>query len=168
LDEQVRDLATKDIEYELLGPTAGVGDTMIGTTSGPAADFIVGFEMVSLNEKFKTLLGGRVIWGPVAAGDTCLLRTDDSILRAFDANGSQQFEVKLPPGTPVGDPIRVNEQIVMAGKEGWLVAIDAGSGTISGQIDIGQPVSATPLPVGKSLLVPGAEGVVYITGVPGQ
>ena len=109
-----------------------------------------------------------MIWGPVAAGDICLLRTDDSILRAFNADGSQKFEVKLPAGTPVGDPIRVNGQIVMAGQEGWLVALDAASGAVSGQLDIGQPVSATPLLVGKNLLVPGAEGVVYITGVPGQ
>ena len=97
LGEQLRELASKDLEYELLGDTAGVGDTLIATTSGPAADFIVGFEMVSLNESFKTLLGGRVVWGPVAAGNLCLLQTDDSTLRGFAADGTQSLRLSCRP-----------------------------------------------------------------------
>jgi outer membrane protein assembly factor BamB len=164
--EQIRDLQTKDLEYELLGQAAGIGDSMIATTVGPAADFLVGFEMTSLNEKFKTLLNGRVIWGPVAAGDLCLVETDDSTLRAFTADGVQKFELALPGGKPAGKPLRDGETIILAGTDGWIVALDAGSGKLLGQRDLGQPVSATPLLAGKRLLVPGAEGVVYVTEVP--
>ncbi len=73
--EQIRDLQTKDLEFELLGQVAGVEDTMIGTTSGPAADFLVGFELVSLNQKFKNLserpsnLGPGGIWEPLSDSD---------------------------------------------------------------------------------------------------
>lgn len=168
LGEQVRELASKDLEYEMLGDAAGVGDTMIATTSGPAADFIVGFELATLNEKFKMLLDGRVVWGPVAAADLCLLRTDDSQLRGFAADGTQKFAVELPAGVPAGQPITIGKSIVLAGRQGWIVAIDSASGQLLGQIDLGQPISATPLQVGTRLLVPGAEGVVYITDVPGQ
>ena len=76
-------------------PRPPCGDTMIGTTSGPAADFIVGFEMVSLNEKFKTLLDGRVTWGPVGAGDLCLFETDDSMLRAISADGNTEVRSEV-------------------------------------------------------------------------
>ncbi len=166
--EQLRELASRDLEYELLGPAAGVGDTMIASTSGPAADFVVGIEMASLNEKFKTLLDGRVIWGPVSAGEIGLLQTGDNMLRGFSADGTEKFEIELPPGAPVGEPIMAGNSIVLAGKTGWLVAIDSTSGQLVGQSDLGQPLSATPLLVGTRLLVPGAEGVVYVTEVPSK
>jgi outer membrane protein assembly factor BamB len=165
--EQLRALASKDLEQELLGPAAGVGNTFVASLSGPAADFVVGYDLGGLDEKFRSLLNGRITWGPVAAGDVCLLRTDDSMLRAFSEDGTQKFEVQLPAGMPVGKPVVVNQSIVLAGADGWLVAIDAGSGQLLGQTDLGQPISATPLLAGgKSLLVPGAEGVVYIVDVP--
>ena len=140
---------------------------MFATIGGPAADSIVGFEMTSLNEKFKTLLEGRVAWGPVAAGNLCLIQTDDSKLRGFTADGTQKFEVELPAGRPVGKPITAGNLIVLAGKTGWLVAVDPASGQLVGKSDVGQPIAATPLLVGSTtLLVPGVEGVVIVTEVP--
>jgi len=47
-----------------------------------------------------------------------------------------------------------------------MVAIDAASGKMLGKTDLGQPLSGLPLEAGKKLLVPGAEGVVYITDIP--
>jgi outer membrane protein assembly factor BamB len=164
--EQIRELASKDLEYELIGPAARVADTMVATTPGPASDYVVGFEMTSLNEQFKTLLEGRVAWGPTAAGDLCLVQTDDSMLRGIAADGTQKFEVKLPPGRPVGQPIVVGDSIVLAGKPGWLVTINPATGQLLGTTDVGQPIAATPVLAGKNLLVPGEEGVVVITEIP--
>jgi hypothetical protein len=56
--------------------------------------------------------------------------------------------------------------IILAGAEGWIVVLDAASGEIRGQTDLGQPISATPLLAGTRLLVPGSEGVVYVTTIP--
>ena len=164
--EQLRELAQSKLEYELLGQVAGVNNTFVATTSGPASDFVLGFEMVGLKESFKTLLDGRVSWGPVAAGDVCLMQTDDSFLRAFDEAGKQRFAVKLPAGSPIGQPLMIDGQIVLCGRSGWIVAIDPGSGTLSGTSDIGQPISATPLSIGPKLLIPGGEGVIYLVDVP--
>lgn len=164
--EQLRELASKDLEYELSGTTAGVGDTLMGTTPGPAGDFVVGIEMSSLNEKFKHLLDARVIWGPKAVGDTAMLMTDDSKLRAFSSDGSETFSVDIDNGVPVGSPMMVGDKIVIAGAAGWLIAVDRNSGEVTGQTDLGEPLSATPFAVGNRLLVPGKEGVIYITEVP--
>ena len=164
--EQIRELASTDLEFDLLGTIAGVGDTVIATTAGPAADFIVGFEMISLKPKFKTLLDGRVVWGPMSVGDLGLYQTDDAKLRGIDAEGKERFQIELPAGLPVGKPIMGDGQIVLAGKSGWIVAIDAEAGTVAGQADLGQPISATPLLVDSMLMVPGSEGVVYRIPVP--
>ena len=56
--------------------------------------------------------------------------------------------------------------VVLAGASGWLITFDAESGEILGKSDLGQPISATPLLVGQRLLVPGAEGVIYVTEIP--
>ena len=122
--EQLRELSSKTLSDVLLGPTAGVGDTFFATAAGPAADFLIGLDMVSLDEKFKTLLDGRVAWGPAAAEDLCLLTTQDGKLRGFLADGTQKFQLAIPEGRPVGQPLLSNGVIVLAGESGWLIAID--------------------------------------------
>ncbi|QDT08731.1 PQQ-binding-like beta-propeller repeat protein [Planctomycetes bacterium K23_9] len=164
--ENIRDLASGTIDNELLGLLAGVGSTAIGATAGPSADFVVGYDMGSLAEKFKTLLDGRVTWGPVSVGGLAVLQTDDQKMRAYDENGSQQFAVALPEGRPVGAPVVAGDKLIVSGTTGWIVVVDSASGQIVGQTDIGQPISAAPLPAGPRLLVPGAEGVVYIVPMP--
>jgi len=164
--EQIRDLASKEVEYRFLGPAAGVGGTWFASTSGPAADQLVGFQMSSLEETFKTLLGGRIVYGPVAAGDYCLVQTDDLQLHAYDAQGQEVFDVQLPAGKPVGKPVVEGDSLILAGGNGWVAVIDTKAGEVSGQTDLEQPISATPLSIGSSLLVPGKEGVIYIVKVP--
>lgn len=168
--EQIRELAVKDLEYAFLGKAAGVGSTWFAATSGESADFLVGIEMTSLEEKFKTLLEGRVVWGPepIADGESglCLIRTDDGNLRAYTADGKEVFAIPLPEGEPVGRPVISGNSIIVSGKPGWLVAIDPSSGKITGQTDLQQPISASPFPIGNSLLVPGQEGVIYIVKIP--
>ncbi|MGB7345373.1 MAG: PQQ-binding-like beta-propeller repeat protein [Pirellulaceae bacterium] len=164
--ENIRDLATGTIENELLGLIAGVGNTAIGATAGPSADFVIGYDMASLQEKFKTLLEGRVAWGPISAGELVLLQTDDGKLRAYDENGTQKFAVELPKGRLIAAPVMAGDKMVVSGALGWIVVIDPASGQITGQTDVEQPISAAPLAVGPRLLVPGTEGVVYIVPLP--
>lgn len=164
--EQLRELSSKDVPYTFLGPAAGVDQTYIASTAGPAADFLVGFDMTSLNEKFKTLLDGRIAWGPVAIDQWCLIATADRTLRGFTADGVEKWQAKLPAGRPVGQPIVVDDAIILAGQEGWIISINQDDGSVIAEADLGQPISATPFPVGPKLLVPGAEGVVFIIDVP--
>lgn len=166
---QIRELSQADLDTPLLGSTARVGEVMVGAIAGPSSDSVIGFEVQDLATKFQTPLSGRVQWGPssiAADADACLLQTNDGLLRAFDADGQQRFEVALPPGKIVGQPIDNADRWLIIGAEGWIVAIDPSSGEIIKQVDIGQPISATPLSVGNGrLLVPGREGVIYIVSL---
>ncbi|TWT53298.1 outer membrane biogenesis protein BamB [Rubripirellula amarantea] len=168
VDGLIRELSSKDIKTEFLGAAASVNDTFIAGASGPAADYLVGHDMESLEEGFRTLLGGRIVWGPVATNDYALIKTDDGNLRAFGPDGSEKFSISIPDGNPVGVPVEMGEEWLLAGSTGWLLKLDASSGNLTGQSDLGQPLSSSPILVGKSLLVPGAEGVIYITEVPGN
>ena len=166
--EVIRELASKDLEAPFLGPTAAVDDKLLATVHGPSADFLVGHDLLGLDQTFKVLLDGRVNWGPVTAGNFALLRTDDSMLRAFGSDGKQLFAVEVPKGKPVGLPVNLDGKILLAGSTGWMITLDPESGELLGRDDIGQPISSSPYPIGKSLLVPGTEGVVYIADVPSK
>lgn len=164
--DQIRELASTQLEFDLLDQIAGVGGTVVAATAGPAADFIVGFDIASFKPKFKTLLEGRVVWGPVSVGDVGLFRTDDSLLRGIDAEGKSLFQIPLPEGVPVGKPVLSDGKVILAGKSGWIVVFDPETGMVSGTADLGQPVSATPIVKDGILMVPGTEGVIYRTPVP--
>ena len=171
VSEQIRELASNDLEKEFLGPAVAVENTFVATMAGPAADFIVGHDLTSLNQSFQTLLSGRVTWGPVAIDDYACIQTDDGKLRAFSSDGKEAFSVTLPNGKPVGEVLSVGDGWILAGSPGWIVTIDPKSGSIIGQDDLGQPISATPMSASKSsklLLVPGAEGVIYLKQTPGN
>ena len=164
--DQIRELASTDLEFDLLDQIAGVDSTIVAATAGPASDFVVGFDIVSLKPKFKTLLDGRVVWGPVSVGDIGVYQTDDSVLRGIDAEGKSLFQIPLPEGLPVGKPIMSDGKVVLAGKSGWITIFDPATGAVTGTLDLGQPISASPLVKEGILLVPGSEGVIYRTPLP--
>ncbi|TWU65089.1 PQQ-binding-like beta-propeller repeat protein [Crateriforma conspicua] len=166
--QQMRELSQTQIDKPLLGPATRVGTTMVATTAGPAADFLVGYDMTGLELQFESLLDGRVVWGPTAAPQDdsgALLRTDDGQLRVFDEAGQQKFAVDLPAGRLVGPPTAVSDdQWLFTGRDGWMVTVDRNTGQRIAEKNLGQPISAQPVTVGDNrFLVPGEEGVVYIT-----
>ncbi len=172
--DQIRELSSVDLPAPFLGKAIGVGGVFVGGVSGPAADFLAGYDEEGLTQKFQVLLDGRIEWGPSLAktdsGDElALLITNDGVLRAFSAEGKEVFQTPMPaPGLPVNDVVSIAGRWILTGHDGWLVAISPIDGKVLGTIELGQPLSATPLPVGDKLLVPGAEGVVYVTNVPGE
>lgn len=172
--EQIRELSSIDLKSPFLDKTIGIGNAFVGGVSGPAADYLVGYEEEGLTEKFEKLLDGRIQWGPSLATtddgkELALLITNDSVLRAFSADGEQVFQTPMPvPGLPVRDVVSIRGRWILTGVDGWLVAIEPATGKVLGTIELGQPLSASPLPAGNQLFVPGAEGVVYITNIPGE
>jgi outer membrane protein assembly factor BamB len=164
--EQVRELASADLELPLLGPTAIVGESMFATAAGPSADFLLSFDSGALEQQTKRLLDGRVSWGPYAAGDSIVLQTDDGQLRGFTAEGEPTFSIELPAGKLVAGVTQTEGVLIVTGQPGWLVSIGREDGQLLGKADLSQPLSAPPLVLGRRLLVPGMEGIVYITEIP--
>ncbi len=169
--KQVRDLASADLAQPLLGPAAGVGDAYVATVSGPSSDFLIGYNQAALDQKFRQVLDGRAVWGPVAAtrGDEKLavVKTDDGRLRLFTDAGKPAGSIEMPSTSdPVGEILVREDRWVLALADGSVVSIDPTGGTPA-ELSLGQPLSATPLVAGTRLLVPGSEGVIYITEVPG-
>ncbi|MEL6105450.1 MAG: PQQ-binding-like beta-propeller repeat protein [Planctomycetota bacterium] len=164
--DRVSQLAQAQLPNETLGTIAGVGNTLMTATGGPAADFVVGLDLVTLKPKFQSLMDGRITWGPATADDVALVMTNDQSIRGISPDGQITFSVPVPKGTPVGEPLMLDGKIVVCGKPGWVAVIDPSAGQLIGLTKLGQPLSATPMPLKDRLLVPGEEGVVYIIPIP--
>ena len=164
--ELTRQLAKVDLPSATLGTIAAVGNTFMAATSGPAADSVIGHDLVTLKEKFSRQLDGRVIWGPATAGDQGVVLTDDQVLRGISIDGEPTFSIPVPKGMPVGEPVLNDGNIIIVSDTGWIVVIDPVSGEQVGLTEVGEPFSATPMVLKDRLLVPGAEGVVYVIKIP--
>ncbi|MCA9135965.1 MAG: PQQ-binding-like beta-propeller repeat protein, partial [Planctomycetales bacterium] len=164
--DRMAQLAMVTLPSATLGTIAGVGNTMMAATSGPAADSVIGRDLVTLKEKFQRQMDGRVIWGPASAGDQAVVMTDDQVLRGVTTDGQLTFSVPVPKGLPVGDVVVDNGKIIIVSDSGWIVVIDAASGEQVGLTQVGEPFSATPMVLKDRLLVPGDEGVVYVVKIP--
>jgi outer membrane protein assembly factor BamB len=160
-------LAAADLQDPLLKPLCVIGEKIVGSASGPSADFLVCFDANSLAETARVLLDGRITWGPFAAEDRVVLQTDDGVLRTYDSAGKVVAEpVSLDPGQLVPGVKLIGDVMIITSRSGWFAAINKSTGAMIGKIDLHQPLSALPLEVGKRLLVPGAEGLVYISEIP--
>ncbi|OYP35988.1 PQQ-binding-like beta-propeller repeat protein [Rhodopirellula sp. MGV] len=164
--DRITKLTDIQLPSEPLGTIAGINGSVILAIAGPASDMIQGRDINSLQEKFQLSLEGRVIWGPVAAGDQAIVMTDDHTLHGISIEGQPTFSVSVPKGIPVGEPLIHEGQMILAADSGWVVSIDQASGQLQGITELRQPFSATPLALGQRLLVPGAEGVVYVIDIP--
>lgn len=164
--EQVRELSSKEVTHEFLGPAAATAGSWLAAAAGAAGDTVVTFSTTSLEETHQRMMGGRIVFGPVAAGDAVLLQTEDGHLRRIDEAAEEMWSIKLPSGQPVATPQIVDGRLIVAGAEGWLLAIDLSSGEELGRVEIGQPLSGNPLSLGSRLLVPGSEGIVFIVEMP--
>jgi outer membrane protein assembly factor BamB len=166
--DRVGELATAELPAVTLGRIAGVGNTLMAGVSGPAADFVIGRNLVTLKEEFQTLLDGRIAWGPASIGDQGMVLTDDQTLRGITKDGDFSFAIPVPEGEPVGEAVMHNDTFIVAGDTGWIAVIDPAANELVGLTDLGQPLSATPMVLKDRLLVPGEEGVVYIIPIPNQ
>jgi len=165
--EQIRELASVDLPSPWLGPVAEVGSSIVASTGGASADSLVYYDSQSLVESNQLLMDGRIVWGPVAAGENVLVKTDDGMLRRFDGSGKPTMTPFALPDGPILPAVKaIGDRFLLTGQSGWLVAIDAASGQMTGKMILGEPLSAQPLEVGKVLLLPGTEGLVYISSVP--
>ncbi|QDV71386.1 outer membrane biogenesis protein BamB [Rosistilla carotiformis] len=164
--DQIRQLSDSDVERPLLGPLTIVGDQVLAIAAGPSADMLLTFDANSLKAGTELLLAGRVTWGPKAIDSVAVVATDNQKLTAYDSTGKAAWQIDLPAGNPVGDPVLADGSLLIAGEQGWVLRIDPSSGELQGTTDIGQPLSGTPIVFGSVVVAPGAEGIVFAIDPP--
>jgi outer membrane protein assembly factor BamB len=161
--EQVRALSEAETRASFVGPAAAVGNNLLAAAAGASGDSLVIFDANALERVGERMMGGRIVWGPVASEDQILLQTEEGRLHAVGTDGQPLWSLELPEGELVGQPRSLEAGLLVTGAPGWLLVIDPQTGELLRRIDIEQPLSGTPLATGNMLLVPGGEGVIYVT-----
>lgn len=164
--DQIRELSSATIRTKFLGPAAAVGNIWISSTGEEVGDSLQIYGISTLEENLKKPLGMRLVYGPVSVADMVFIQTVDGKFSRLSEQGEILWSLEIPSGKPVAPPLLGDGQLMIAGEDGWILAVDLASGAIAGRVDVGQPLSGNPLIAGTRLLVPGSEGLVFVVNKP--
>ncbi|QDU56508.1 outer membrane protein assembly factor BamB family protein [Aeoliella mucimassa] len=109
--------------------------------------------------------GGRVVWGPHAAGETVVLATAKS-LTAIDSSGAATWQVPLETGALAGTPLTDGGSMIVAAQDGTILRINLADGSIAGRADAGEPIAAGPVKLGNRLVVSARDGSLLVVDAP--
>ena len=155
-------LAQNQLDVEIVSPLAACGEAVLGVVRGPQQDKIVVFAVKDLSAGQDFPIEGRVLWGPEAVGDVVLAATDRQQLLCFEAGPKQRWAIKLAYGPLAGPPRLQEHDLMLASQSGMVWRIALADGSETGKTDIGEPLSAGPVPFASRLLVPGSDGTLHV------
>ncbi|BBO33466.1 PQQ-binding-like beta-propeller repeat protein [Lacipirellula parvula] len=146
----------------LNSPFAAVGSTaFVGNEAGRLARFTV----PDLAPGEATDLGGRVTWGPFAVAKGVVVATDANELLLVSVDGAVVWRQKLAHGALTGKPLIDNGQAYLLYGGGGVSKISLADGAEASYVDVGQTLTAGPVPYGKRLLVTAADGTLLVVEI---
>ena len=152
----------RSIEWSLIGSMAGTGDTVYGLARQDEYDQVISFQISDLTPGKTWELNGRVVWGPLQSGDAVLVFTNTNELICFTGGGQQKWKVSCDYGQPVGLPLVVEGDYILASRGGLVWRIAGKTGEDLGHLDIEEPLGTGPVRFGpENLLLAGHDGTVY-------
>lgn len=164
--EQIRELSKVDVPHKFTGGASASGGSWLAAATGAAGDTLVVYSTTTLEETGKRLMGSPIVFGPVSVQDVMLLQTADGKLHRVDGSANIVWSLDVPSGEPAVKPQLVNGELYVVGKDGWIVKLDPNSGELLGKADVGQPLYGELLFAGQRMLVPGAEGALFVVDKP--
>jgi outer membrane protein assembly factor BamB len=168
--KQLRMLNSQPLERVLKGRLAVLDDVVVGVSPGSTGDHLDFYESGELKRLAELNFEGRFAWGPFTIAldsrSIGLAFSDIEGLVAFDAQGKQLWNVPLPQMVLVGQPTRLEDDILLTSTLGDLVRVSVADGRLVGRSSTGEPASGTPIVSPNGILVPGDEGTLIEMPVP--
>ena len=142
---------------------AVVGKTVVvGTADGRLRPFsIPGLEKLP-----EIDLGEQTTWGPFVIGDCALVATEGGNLYCISADGKRRWQSQEGQYLPVGRPLAVSDDVVLAMADGTVQRIGLGDGKVLGSVAVGQPLGAGPVTFGPRLLLTTYDGTLLVINRP--
>ncbi|MCA9132078.1 MAG: PQQ-binding-like beta-propeller repeat protein [Planctomycetales bacterium] len=162
---ELRSLREVDLESPLVGPLLPLGEQVCGVESARVGDSLLIFDATTLAQVANLLLPGRLIAGPFPQTFGCILQTESQLL-AFSSQGKRLWAVDFPNSQLVAAPQEMSGKLILATRGGNVWTLDADSGAVLGQTDVGQALSAAPLVLPAGLMLGSDEGAVLALPVP--
>lgn len=163
--DSLRALTTVDIESPLVGPIVQAGKSVAAVASTKSGDTLLVFNPTSLKSTGRLALPGRLISGPYGQDDGCLVHTDQG-LQLISSEAKQVWAIRFPTAAIVGAPQMVDGKLIVATVMGQIWIIEAQTGTVEANVDVGQAFSSSPLITPQGVVVGTEEGTVLAIPMP--
>jgi len=141
----------------LRGPLATTGDLVIAATESGG---VAAVDAASGKVRWSRRLPGAIRAGVVRFHAALLVCTDDSVFRLRAVDGVIEARDGLP-GTPVAEPARQGDTLVVATADGYVVALDARDLHILWTVDVNSPVFGGPAIARDSVFAVTLRGDVW-------
>ncbi len=162
---QLQELSSLAVTDRIVGPLAAIGQVFFGTTRSAAGDTLICFALPETKEVQKWPLTGRVRWGPRRVADTVLLATDTELI-CIDSQQQQKWTVPWEHGPIAGQPVVIDQQLMLATEDGRVLALDVSQGTTINATGVGEPLNGGPFVLEDKMLVAGESGVLFVVARP--
>ena len=117
----------------------------------------------------STGLAAGIVEGPLLVGDRgVLLKLADDRLYFFEAGDLTMPAWELPTNRSrlAGPPVLSGDNLVIALASGEVMIVDAASGDLQNEFDLGQPLSGSPWLSNDSWVFPGIDGNLHLVDRP--
>jgi outer membrane protein assembly factor BamB len=169
-NRQLRTVIQQDLERPLKGRLSVLSNTVVAVSANDSGDQLDFFDGIELKRFASLPVEGRFAWGPyVATGQTdslVVVLSDIEGLVAVDESGKRRWSTPLEREEFVDKPIVIENDVIVGTSRGDLLRFSLTDGKMIGKTTVGQPLSASPLQVGKGLLIPCDEGSIVTLPLP--
>lgn len=161
-------LAEANLEGPITAPLAVVGKTAFAVDGkGQLVAFAVGEPGTNLLSAGKSWpLSPAVAWGPCSAGSQVLVATTDGRLACVSESQELVWQVELKHGPLAGKPLAGDNTVLLTTKSGQVCRLNLASGEETGAVDVGEPIAAGPVALGKRLLLAAKGGALLVVASP--
>jgi outer membrane protein assembly factor BamB/TolA-binding protein len=152
-------LAEATLKGPVASPVVVLGETAYAVDG---ADELRSFILPDLSAGPSWPLEGGVAWGPVVSDGRVLVATRGGELLCLDDAKNEIWRVPLPYGALAGAPLSDDGGYLLATQGGVVYRIAADSGAELAKIEIGEPLLAGPVAIGRRLLLTGYDGTLLV------
>ena len=161
--EPVRHLAevrSKKLDRPLDVPFAVAGSRVVYADADGVLHVL---DAETLDSVFSQKLPAPAVSRLWTVGSTVLFETRDHQLLCYDLNGPPKlrFHVPLEKTGPAGPPALLRDRLVVANRDGTLLALDPSTGAIAARASVGQPLSGGVISAGGHAVVASIDGTLY-------
>lgn len=168
--KQLRTITSQPLDRPLKARLAIVNDVIVAVSATASGDQLDFFDSGELRRTTSVQVEGRFSWGPYAiqGGESNLVfaLSDIEGLVACDSTGKKLWTAQLGQVVLVGRPQAIGSDCILATTGGEIIRLSSETGKTIARVQIGEPISGTPLLLAKGMLVPCDEGVVMTVPIP--
>jgi outer membrane protein assembly factor BamB len=136
--------------------------------AGNEAGQLVSFSLPELTAGNPVEVGGRVAWGPYAAGDGLILATEAGELMVVGGDGAIRWRQPAKRGLPGGAPLVDGQNAFVLYPTDGIARVSLAEGAEAAFAALGQPAVAGPAAFGPRLVVSSPDGTLLIVKRPGE